>query len=228
MHPYLIPLHEAYLQNADPEKAAPMQQYMRDKFSYLGIKAPERKQITKTFIQEHGLPTIDQLDTISRELWALPEREFQYAAMSLLERMKKKLTAEFITTLEYLITTKSWWDTVDGLASHDVGILFTNHPDVRDEYVAKWRISDNIWLRRTTLLFQLKYKANTDVDLLFALIAENLDSDEFFIQKAIGWALREYSKVDNTAVIDYVQKTNLPPLSEREALKWMKNQGIIT
>ena len=227
MQNYLLPLHKALMQHADPEKAIPMQEYMRNKFQYLGIKAPQRKEILKTFLQAYGLPSLEQVDAISRDLWEMPEREYQYVAMGILERMKKKLTAEFITTIEHLILTKSWWDTVDMLASHNVGTLFANHPAVREEYVAKWRVSDNIWLRRATLLFQLKYKANTDIDLLFALIEENRDSDEFFIQKAIGWVLREYSKVDNTAVIDYVAKTNLAPLSEREALKWMQNKGII-
>ena len=225
MHPYLIPLQTSFEQNADPTKAEPMQKYMRDKFQYLGIKAPERKALMKEFFHENGLPPLEEVEMISKDLWALPQREYQYSAMTILERLKKKLTAEFITLLEYLIVTKSWWDTVDGLASHEVGTLFANYPATKDEYIAKWRTSDNMWLRRTTLLFQLKYKGKTDADLLFALINENLDSDEFFIQKAIGWALREYSKVADTAVIDYVQTTNLAPLSEREALKWLKNQG---
>ena len=227
MHSYLIPLHDTLIQNEDPETAIPMQEYMRGKFQYLGIKAPQRKEILKSFLQEYGLPSLDQVEIISRELWDMPQREYQYVAMGILERLKKKLTAEFIILLEDLIITKSWWDTVDMLASHNVGTLFANYPTIKTEYVAQWRVADNIWLRRTTLLFQLKYKANTDVDLLFSLIAENLDSDEFFIQKAIGWVLREYSKVDHTAVINYVQSTNLPPLSEREALKWMKNKKII-
>ena len=224
MHPYLIPLQTLFEQNADPTKAEPMQKYMRDKFPFLGIKSPERKALTKEFLQEYGLPPLGDVAAISKDLWALSQREYQYAAMTILERMQKKLTSEFITLLEYLIVTKSWWDTVDLLASHNVGTLFTNYPATKEEYVAKWRVSDNMWLRRTTLLFQLGYKNKTDVDLLFSLINENLDSDEFFIQKAIGWILREYSKTDDTAVIHFVQTTNLAPLSQREALKWLNRK----
>jgi 3-methyladenine DNA glycosylase AlkD len=121
-----------------------------------------------------------------------------------------------------MIVTKSWWDTVDALAAHVVGTHFSRHPQVRAEYLSRWRHSDQIWLRRTTLLFQLRYKDRTDRDLVFALIDENLGSDEFFIQKAIGWALREYSKTDSQAVQEYVSATRLAPLSKREALKWLR------
>ena len=147
--------------------------------------------------------------------------------MDLLDRMRRQLRPEHITLVEHLITTKSWWDTIDGLASHTIGYLFATFPQVRETTVAHWRISDDFWLRRTTLLFQLGYKQKTDAALLFSLIEENLESDEFFIQKAIGWSLREYSKVAPDVVQKYVADTNLAPLSQREALKWMKNKGII-
>jgi 3-methyladenine DNA glycosylase AlkD len=141
--------------------------------------------------------------------------------------MRKHVSSDHVPLLERLITTKSWWDTIDGLASHAIGELFLRYPDARDGTVARWRSSDNFWLRRTTLLFQLGYKDKTDEALLFSLIEENLDSKEFFIQKAIGWILREYSKTAPNVVQDYVAKTALAPLSEREALKWMKNKGML-
>ncbi len=170
MLPYLIPLQAQFEQHANPTQGQPMQKYMRDQFPFLGIKSPLRKQLTKEFLRTYGLPPLDQVDAISRALWAWPQREYQYVAMDILQRMKKKLTAEFIDLFAYLLITKSWWDTVDLLASHNVGTLFANYPAIKDEAVAKWRIADNLWLRRTTLLFQLKYKANTDVALLFSLI----------------------------------------------------------
>jgi 3-methyladenine DNA glycosylase AlkD len=100
-------------------------------------------------------------------------------------------------------------------------------PEVRDEHIGRWRRQENFWLRRTTLLFQLRYKEQTDADLLYALINENLGDSEFFIQKAIGWALREYSKSDPLAVQQFVANSELSGLAHREALKWMKNKGII-
>ncbi len=220
MHPYTLSLKTLFEKNADPAKAEPMKKYMRDQYEYLGIKSPQGAALLREHIKEHGLPPLDKLDTILRELWSLPEREFQYAAMNLMERLDKKVDEDFITTIEYLITTKSWWDTVDLLAGHAVGSLFKRFPKVKEKYLKKWRKSDNIWLRRTTLLFQLGYKKDTDFDLICELVKENLGSDEFFINKAIGWALRQYAHTNPAPVKKFVKATKeLHPLSRREALK---------
>ncbi len=220
MHPYVLSLKNIYEQNTNPAQAAPMKRYMRDQFEYLGIKTPQSAALIKDFIKEHGLPPLDKLDEISRDLWSLPQREFQYAATGLIRRLENKLEPEFITTLEYLLVTKSWWDTVDTIAGNAVGIHFKRFPKVREKYLKKWRKSDNFWLRRTTLLFQLGYKKETDFDLLCEIIKENLGSDEFFINKAIGWALRQYAWTNPKPVKRFVKATKeLHPLSRREALK---------
>jgi 3-methyladenine DNA glycosylase AlkD len=220
MHPYVLSLKTLFEQNSDPAKAEPMKKYMRNQFEYLGIKSPELSALMREFIGQHKLPPLDQLDMISRDLWSLPQREFQYAAIGFLGKLEKKLEPETITTVEYLIITKSWWDTVDTIAGHTVGSLFKRFPTVKKKYLAKWRKSDNFWLRRTTLLFQLGYKKDTDFDLLCELIKENLDSDEFFINKAIGWALRQYAWTNPAPVKKFVKATKeLNPLSRREALK---------
>jgi 3-methyladenine DNA glycosylase AlkD len=220
MHPYTLSLKSLFEQNADPAKAGPMKSYMRGQFEYLGIKTPIRTALQKEFIQQHGLPPLDQLDSISRDLWSLPQREFQYAATSFLGKLENKLEPEFITTLEYLLVTKSWWDTVDTIAGNTVGAHFKRFPKVKEKYIKKWRKSDNLWLRRTALLFQLSYKKDTDFDLLCEIIKENLGSDEFFINKAIGWALRQYAWTDPKSVKKFVKATKeLSPLSQREALK---------
>lgn len=225
MHAYLQPLHAALTARANPEQAVHMAAYMRDRFPFLGIKTPQRRALLRVFLRTQGTPAIDELPAIVRDLWQLPEREFQYCAADLLKRLKNTLPAAYITELAYLITTKSWWDTVDVLAAHPVGAIFARFPDVGAETIAAWRRADDFWLRRTTLLCQLRYKNDTDAELLFSLIRDNLDDDEFFIQKAIGWALREYSKVNATAVTRFVAATPLAPLSKREALKWLKNQA---
>jgi 3-methyladenine DNA glycosylase AlkD len=224
MHPYAKSLQRLYKKHADPKKAAPMKAYMRNQFEYLGIKSPELAEINKTFINNHGLPELADLEQILRDLWAMPEREFQYLAVGLLIRMEKELPAEFIHTIEYLIITKSWWDTVDSIAGNSVGAHFKSFPRVREKYLTRWRKSENFWLRRTTLLFQLNYKKDTDFPLLCNLIRENLGSKEFFINKAIGWSLRQYSRVDPQGVRDFVAQTPLHPLSKREALKWLENR----
>jgi 3-methyladenine DNA glycosylase AlkD len=227
VHPYLQPLVALFEQHADPETAVAMRAYMRDQFPFLGLKSPLRQALFKQFLAEPGLPAPSDLEVIVRDLWHLPPREYQYVAQELLHRLRHHLTPESVDLLEYLLTTKSWWDTVDGLASHAAGGLFQRFPQTRAETVQRWRHSDNFWLRRTTLLFQLGYKAETDKGLLFSLIQDNLDETEFFIQKAMGWALREYSKSNAAAVRDFVAHTPLPPLSEREALKWLKNKGVL-
>ena len=220
MHPYLLPLKELFEQNANPAQAGPMKKYMRDQFEYLGIKTPQSVALQKEFYAKHGLPEISDLGQILRDLWALPQREYQYVAVGLLGRCNQQIPAHFIKTIEYLIVTKSWWDTVDSLAGGTVGVHFKRFPDVRAKYLAKWRSSNNFWLRRTTILFQLDYKQETDFDLLCEIIRENLGSKEFFINKAIGWSLRQYARIDSKAVKKFVNATkDLNPLSRREAMK---------
>lgn len=220
MHPYTLSLKTLFEQNTNPAQAGPMKKYMRDQFEYLGIKSPQFSALLKDFIKQNGLPPLAKLDVISRDLWSLPQREFQYVATSFLGRLENKLEPEFMTTIEYLLITKSWWDTVDTLAGHTVGTHFKRFPKVREKYLKKWSKSNNFWLRRTALLFQLGYKKETDFDLLCETIQENLGSDEFFINKAIGWALRQYAHTNPAPVKKFVKATkDLHPLSRREALK---------
>lgn len=219
MHPYISDLITVVEPHADPINAVPMKAYMRNQFEYLGIKSGRLSELRKAFIEQHGLPKLTDLDQILRELWDLPQREYQYLALGLLDKLWQDLLAESITTLEHLLITKSWWDTVDSLAGTSIGRHFKRFPEVREAYLAKWRSSDYFWLRRTCLLFQLGYKKDTDFELLKAIILENLGSKEFFINKAIGWALRTYARVDAPAVVDFVSATPLHSLSAREALK---------
>jgi 3-methyladenine DNA glycosylase AlkD len=200
-----------------------MKKNMRDQFEYLGIKSPQFKELMKEFIAANGMPPIKYLGVILRDLWSLPQREFQYAGTSFLGRSEKELPAKFIRTIEYLLVTKSWWDTVDTISGGVLGVHFRRFPDVRETYLAKWRASDNFWLRRAAILFQLNYKKETDFDLLCEIIRENLDSKEFFINKAIGWSLRQYARIDPKAVKKFVKSTPLHPLSRREAMKHLEN-----
>jgi 3-methyladenine DNA glycosylase AlkD len=219
MHKYAAKLKSHFEKNANPSQAAPMKKYMRDQFEYLGIKTPQRTALLKDFYTKHGLPDVGDLDLILRDLWSLPQREYQYTAVGLLERHSKQLPPGFIDTVEYLIVTKSWWDTVDSIAGGTVGTHFKRFPAVKKKVLANWRKSKNMWLRRTAILFQLGYKKETDFDLLCEIIRENLGSNEFFINKAIGWALRQYAYTDAKAVKRFVKETDLHPLSRREAMK---------
>ena len=222
MHPYVRGLKALFEQHADPSQAPGMKKYMRDQFEYLGIKSPQFKELMREFIAANGLPPVNDLDAILRELWSLPQREFQYAANSLLGRLEKQIPASLIKTMEYMIVTKSWWDTVDTIAGGTLGVHFQRFLEVREKYLAKWRKSENFWLRRACILFQLNYKAETDFELLCEIIRENLGAKEFFINKAIGWALRQYARTDPKAVKKFVRATPLHPLSRREAMKHLE------
>lgn len=221
MHPYVASIKTLLEQYANPTQGGPMQKYMRDQFQYLGIKSPKLKALFRQTIKDNGLPALENLDTVIRELWEPPQREYQYMGISLVERLEKKLPSNAIKTLEYMITHKSWWDTVDNI-SHSVGVHFKRYSEVREKYLLKWRASEDIWLRRTAILFQLDYKETTDFELLKEIIQENLGSNEFFIKKAIGWALRQYTRIDPNAVRKFVRATQLHSLSRREALKHLE------
>lgn len=201
------------------ENAAQMEAYMRNLFPFLGIKAPLRREIQKSFLQTNK-PSVAWI----KVLWELPEREYQLFAVDLLFTMKKKLGREQMDLIEWTLTNKSWWDTVDGIASGIVGYMFAKDASLRDELAEKWINSDNMWLNRTAILFQLRYKDKTDQNTLYGYILKHINSNEFFIQKAIGWALREYSKTNPNSVIEFVSNNALKSLSHREALKWMNNR----
>jgi len=224
MHNYIKPLVKLFNANVNPANAEPMAKYMKNLFPYLGIKTPKRKELFRSFIKENGLPEISDLKQIVSNLWDLPEREFQYVAIGLLKKFSGKWDEDFIELFEQLIITKSWWDSVDGLASWMVGEHFKRFPHLRNKCIDRWMKSENMWLQRTCLLFQLGYKDKTDKILMESVIVALNGSKKFFINKAIGWILREYSKKDAQAVINFVENNELSNLSKREALKWLNNQ----
>ncbi len=227
MYDYLIPLAETFSKNANGENAFRMKKYMKGKFNYFGIKSPERKVLKREFLDLYGLPEPNLLENIVKECWHLPQREYQYFIMEVLGKLAKKATIEKIDLYEYIVENKSWWDTVDYIASNLVGIHFMKYPDLIKPYTQKWMGSGNMWLQRTAILFQLKYKKETDLVLLTGYIHKLQGSREFFINKAIGWILREYSKTDPVWVKHFVQNNELANLSRREALKWLERKTNI-
>jgi 3-methyladenine DNA glycosylase AlkD len=196
-----------------------MKKYMKNLFEFLGIPKPQRLLLKKELLKKERLPGVERLEEIIKKLWQLPGREYQYFGFELVEHYRKQLKEQDIDLLEYMITNKSWWDTVDFIAANLVGPHFCRFPHMVGPYTTKWLASGNMWLQRTALLFQLKYKAGTDVVLMFKIIGRLADSKEFFIRKAIGWALREYSKTEPAAVLNFVESQPLSNLSKREALK---------
>jgi len=216
---YVIHLESTFQRYADNENVFQMKRYMKNRFEFFGIPSPLRKEITKPFLLKENLPPISSIKNISSQLWLKPQREFQYFTMELLKKFLKQIEPNFIFHFEYLITTKSWWDTVDFTAANLVGTHLLNHPKLLMPTTREWVESNNMWLQRAAILFQLKYKEKTDTKLLFEYIRMHSNSKEFFIQKAIGWALREYSKTNPKTVVDFVNAHDLSNLSRRKALK---------
>jgi 3-methyladenine DNA glycosylase AlkD len=219
MSDYLLPLQKLFLQHANATNAAGAKAYMLNQFEYYGIKMAERRKLCKDFIKNHPLSSVAETEKIVKQAWQLPEREWQYFAIELLAHYKKQWKLSTIKTIEYCITHKSWWDTVDAISDAWAGEYFKLFPQQIKTVTATWNASENMWLQRSSLLFQKKYKQQTDTKLLAKYIQHLSSSNEFFIRKAIGWILREYAKTNPTWVKDFVEANELSPLSRREALK---------
>jgi len=219
MKPYTNKIIQVFTAARNPKDAIPMKAYMKNKFEYLGIKTPERWELSKPFLTKTSLPEVEDLWQIIGELWELPEREYQYFAQGLCSKYLHEVKKEWINNYESLIIRKSWWDTVDFVAGTLIGDYFMKFPEAISPITHKWMQSGNIWLQRSCILFQLKYKKDTDTTLLTSFITPLADSKEFFIAKAIGWALREYSKTNPNWVLDFVENNPLQPLSKREAIR---------
>lgn len=210
---------EFFYENKNDESAVPMAKYMKNKFPFLGIKTPERKDLSKDFLKERKKDKEVDWELIFL-LFELPEREFQYLAISYMDTVKNLFTIKDMDNIEKVIKTKSWWDSVDSI-NHIVGYICLKHNKVREKYVNKWVYSDNIWLKRVSILFQLKYKEKTDTEFLAKAILNNSETNEFFVDKAIGWALREYSKTNKKWVREFIDNHRLSNLSIREGSKYI-------
>lgn len=219
VHPYVGALKKYYEAAANVENAFDMRAYMKDHFVFYGVKAEERKEIFRTFVHSEELPELEDLHEIVKDAWSLPQREYQYFAMELSKKFVKQLGKGHLKMIELMITQRSWWDTVDFISANLAGPFFKLYPELREKTIEKWVASKNMWLNRAAILFQLRYKESTDVNMLFDNIEKFKGSKEFFIQKAIGWSLREYSKTNAQVVKDFVAEAELAGLSRKEALK---------
>ena len=212
-------IFEEFKAAANPDKAVPMRAYMRHQFPFLGIPSPERKKLSRHFLKSITKEPV-KWDFIFR-CWQAPEREFQYLAKDYLSKLSSTLTTADIPNLRQLVVTKSWWDTVDGLDAV-IGDIALRHPGV-NEILLTWSLDDNFWLRRVAINHQLKRKDKTDTNLLECIIKNNFGQTEFFINKAIGWALRDFSKINPDWVRDFIGKYHdkMAPLSIKEASKYI-------
>ena len=204
---------------ANPDDAGAMKAYMKNKFEFLGVKTPARRKLAKTFFKQ-GTDFVLDWNFIN-EAWNNPYRELQYTALDYLEIRKKLLTPSDLPRLKKLAQTKSWWDTIDFL-DRLVGSIIARFPETKEIIVA-WSCDEDIWLRRLAIDHQLLRKEETDTKLLEKILVNNLGQTEFFINKAIGWALRDYSKTNPDWVRDFIERhqTEMAALSIREGSKYL-------
>ncbi|KXB59558.1 DNA alkylation repair protein [Gemella haemolysans] len=207
-------------ENRNELLAESMSKYMQDKFRFLGVRGATRTEIYKKYFPDARKTKTIDWDFVEN-CWNKEEREFQYAVVYYLKAMQKFLKREDISRLKYLIVTKSWWDTVDLLAKV-VGSLIIRIEEY-DQIMLEWSKDSNIWLRRVAILYQLSLKDKVDKQVLDEILVNNLGDSEFFINKAIGWALRDYSKYNPEWVREFIKKNkeNMANLSIREASKYI-------
>jgi len=221
----LLPkLRKALKQAADPAKAPAMQAYMKSVMPYHGVPTAARVEVCNTVFADVQFTTAEAWQSQILEIWhGARFREERYAALHLAgdKRFKAFQTLSAVKMYEELIVTGAWWDYVDGIASNRIGQILRDYPAPMCRKMLAWSKSSNMWIARTSILCQLGFKADTDLDLLYACIEPSLVSKEFFLQKAIGWALRQHAWTDPAEVRKYVQsnRTRLSALSIREALK---------
>ena len=213
-------LYEEMIRHKNEEQAQKMSKYMLNKFEYIGIKTPERREIFKNFFKEYKNEEKIDWEFVNK-CWENKYREFQYIGADYLKNMKDKLTIDDIPKFKRLILKKSWWDTIDNL-DMTIGALALKDSNV-NKILLEWSLDENIWLRRIAIDHQLLRKEKTNTELLEKILKNNLGQTEFFINKAIGWALRDYSKTNPEWVKNFIEKNreNMAKLSIKEASKYL-------
>lgn len=218
--PLLTAIRDALRDAADAQRAPGMQAYMKSPMPFRGVPMPTVRSVTKAAARAHPLLTVGELETAVRTLWDEAEfREERYAASALLATKIGAGRLELVPLYEHLATTGAWWDHVDDLA-HRVAELHDAHPAEAAAIVRRWSTDDDFWLRRLAIISQLGRRDRLDPALLTTVIEPNIADREFFIRKAIGWALREYARIEPEWVRTFVaDHDDLSGLSKREALK---------
>jgi 3-methyladenine DNA glycosylase AlkD len=213
-------LTERYPRAADPERALAMRAYLRNQFAFLGIGTQQRRALSRRVLAGLPRPDEDDLRATALACWALAEREYQYFACDWLRANARVCTPAFLGTARTLLTDRAWWDTVDVLAVHLVGSIVARHPAAVST-MDDWAGDPDRWLVRTAILHQLRYRDRTDEARLLRYCLAQAGSTDFFVRKAIGWALREYARTSPDAVRGFVtaHAGELSGLSVREALR---------
>jgi 3-methyladenine DNA glycosylase AlkD len=227
MTDYVKQLRTKFEKAADPEIAQGASAYMRNQFEFLGIKTPLRRELAIDIVRQSKDLFERELILLCKELWAQPEREFQYIACDILSKNAKRLSPSYVKReVPRFIKNKSWWDTVDSVRK-SIEIVVSANPELKSE-MEKWIVSNNIWMIRSALIHQLTLGNRTDASLLFKFCEIQAQEKEFFVAKGLGWALRSYSYVDPKAVKKFVKDhPELTPLAKREGLKAINRKSAL-
>lgn len=216
-------LEENFKLISDKKKAIKQKSYLKNKFEFYGISSPERKKIQKKIFKENIINDENLIIKEIQNLWKSEYREMHYAACDFAIYNFKKFSNKIFDIFEYMIKNNSWWDTVDTISSNLIGKFILKNKEYL-EIMDKWILNENIWISRAAIIFQLKWKNNTDEKRLFNYCLLKSNEKEFFIKKAIGWSLREYSKINSCAVKNFIEENNkkLSFLSIKEGSKYLK------
>lgn len=219
---YVALIRKRFVAAGDPIVAEGQMNYMRNKYAYCGLKAPQWVAILKELFREYGMYDGAKLKAFARLCFKEEYHEIFYAGLQMVEKQQKHQPAGFINFLEEAVKKGAWWDTVDWTAKL-IGIHFRKYPEQQQPWCDKWIRSNNIWLQRVAIIHQLLYKSDTNEKLLFQMIRHTKGSQEFFVQKGAGWALRQYSRIKPDAVVRFLDKNpDISSLTRREALKHLR------
>ena len=211
----------------DPEDAVAMAAYMKTDMPFYGAKRPAWKPVERALVQAWKPADADEYERRVLAIWALPHREEKYLAIQYATRFRAHIRPASLLLYERLVREGAWWDLVDPVAAWLVGGAYLAERDAVAPVMDRWIDDDDLWIRRTAILAQLKHKAETDADRLFRYCLRRADEKEFFIRKAIGWALREYAKTAPEAVKAFLveHRGALSGLSYREGAKGLVRAG---
>lgn len=219
---WVADMRETLSECRNEKNAIAISKYFRNQFASFGLKNGERRTLTKLFLIEAKYFSVEELSTAVRLMWDQQEREFQHAGMELIDKYRAKIGDQLKGELKFILTHKSWWDTVDFISSTTVGWAYKEGFISRQD-IESWNKSPNMWLNRTSIIFQLKYNKETDWELLQKNILNHAAHKDFFIKKAIGWSLRQYAKTHEKDVTEFVETHELSALSVREAMRIINN-----
>jgi 3-methyladenine DNA glycosylase AlkD len=206
IHPITRSLILAFEANANADYAKQMQAYMKDNFAFYGINASPRRDLQKPYYTAFKALSNQDAQRVIDELWAQPKRECHMAVLDFAALIVKKTDLAWMPYWQDKITSNSWWDTVDCIAPNFIGPLLVNNSEMQRKFAYEWMESDHMWLQRSAIIFQLKYKTKTNKELLAEMILARADSKEFFIKKAAGWSLREYGKTNPLWVSEFINE----------------------